>query len=79
MYMHKLIFLPLDISIGTYGGGGVATYAAGDDSTTIISTFVSVFTSMFNVITENPALLAILCVAVGAPILGVVISLFKGR
>ena len=76
--MHRFVLLPLDIAIGSYGGGGVATYAAGD-GTGIIETFVSVFTSMFNVITENPALLAILCVAVGAPILGVVISLFKGR
>lgn len=78
MYMYKFFLLPLDISIGTYGGGGVAR-AASDGGSSIIETFVSVFTSMFNVITENPALLAILCVAVGAPILGVVISLFKGR
>lgn len=77
MYMHKLIFLPLDISIGTYGGGGISAQAEGGSS--IVETFVSVFTSMFNVITENPALLMILCIAVGAPILGVVISLFKGR
>lgn len=74
--MHNFILLPLDISIGSYGGGGISPQAGGTD---IITTFVSVFTSMFNVITENPALLVILCVAVGAPILGVVISIFKGR
>ena len=77
--MFNLVPLLLDIAIGSYGGGnaGIATAAAGDGG--IIETFVSVFTSMFNVITENTALKMILVIAVGAPILGVVISLFKGR
>lgn len=69
---------PLDIGIGSYsGGGGISAQTVENGG--IVETFVSIFTSMFNVITENSALLMILAIAVGAPILGVVLSLFKGR
>ena len=56
-----------------YLSSGVQTFS----DTDIISTFTSAFSSFFTVITENPALLLILCVAVGLPILGGVIALFK--
>lgn len=45
----------------------------------IITNFTSIFSNCFTVITGNPALVAILVTAVGAPILGAVISIFKGR
>lgn len=68
--------IPLDIAIGTIGDSGISAQTEGGS---ILETFLSVFTSMFNIITGNNALLMILAVAVGAPILGVVLSLFKGR
>lgn len=74
--MLKFWNLPLDAIIGSVEA---ATKNAAATSDGILGTFASIFTSGFNIITDNPALFAILCVAVGAPILGVVISLFKGR
>lgn len=68
--------LLLDIAIGAIGDSGISAQAEGGS---ILETFLSVFTSMFNIITGNNALLLILAVAVGAPVLGVVLSLFKGR
>lgn len=52
---------------------GIQTFS----DTDIISTFTGAFSSFFTLITGNPALLLILCVAVGLPILGGVIALFK--
>lgn len=69
---------PLAIGIGSYSGGGEISARAAENGG-IVETFVSIFSSMFNVISENSALLMILAIAVGAPILGVVLSLFKGR
>lgn len=74
--MYKLWLL--DIAIGGVGSGA-STYALEDGGGGIIDTFASIFTSGFEIITGNNALLAILCVAVGAPILGAVISIFRGR
>ena len=51
----------------------VHAFAAGD----ILTEFTSVFSSMFTLITGNPALLIILCVAVGVPVVGAIMALFK--
>lgn len=56
-----------------YLSSGVQTFSETD----IITTFTSAFTSFFSIITSNPALLMILAAAVGLPILGGVIALFK--
>lgn len=56
-----------------YLSSGVQTFSDAD----IISTFTSAFSSFFSLITGNPALLLILAAAVGLPILGGVIALFK--
>lgn len=39
----------------------------------------SIFSSCFDIIEGNPALTVIICAAVGLPILGAVISMFKGK
>lgn len=56
-----------------YLSSGVQTFSDMD----IISTFTSAFSSFFTLITGNPALMLILCAAVGLPILGGLMALFK--
>ena len=77
-----MITIPLfntlaDVVIGGYGSNYPATYAEG--STGLIDTFASAFSSGFNILTDNPALLLIVSVAVGVPILGAILALFRGR
>lgn len=77
-----MITIPLsntmqEIVIGGYGSNYAATYAEG--STGLIDTFASAFSSGFNILTDNPALLLIVSVAVGVPILGAILALFRGR
>lgn len=76
--MYRFFLLPLDVAIVGGGNNGIATIASGDDAS-IFSTFTSIFSTCFDLITGNPALFAILVVAVGAPILGAIISILKGR
>ena len=52
---------------------GIQTFSAGD----IITEFTTVFGDIFTMITTNPALLIILCVAVGVPVVGAIMALFK--
>ena len=52
---------------------GIQTFSAGD----VLTEFSSVFSTMFTLITGNPALLIILCVAVGVPVVGAIMALFK--
>lgn len=66
-----------DVVIGGYGFDTPVTYAEG--SVGLIDTFASAFTSAFNILTDNPALLLIVSVAVGVPILGAILALFRGR
>lgn len=69
----------MDIRISpSVDGPGVAMFAEGDSSS-ILSTFFGIFSDTWAFLIANPALLAIVCVAVGAPILGVVLSLLRGR
>ena len=77
-----MITIPLfntmqEIVIGGYGTNYPATYSEG--STGLIDTFASAFSSGFNILTDNPALLLIVSVAVGVPILGAILALFRGR
>ncbi len=74
--MLKFWTLPLDVIIGSVEATPKNAAATSDG---ILGTFASVFTSGFNIITDNTALFLILCVAVGTPILGALVSLFKGR
>lgn len=74
--MFNPLLISLDIDIGSVPDA--ATFSA-ETSGGILDTFSSIFTSGFNIITGNSALLAILCVGVGLPILGGIISVFKGR
>lgn len=66
-----------EIIIGGYGEHYAAPYA--ENNTGIIDTFASVFSSIFSLISDNPALLLILVVAVGVPVVGAIFSLFRGR
>lgn len=66
-----------DVVIGGYGSNYPATYA--DGAVGLIDTFASAFSSGFNILTDNPALLLIVAVAVGVPILGAILALFRGR
>lgn len=73
--MFNPLLIPLDIDIGSVADASARSV----DNGGILDTFSSIFTSGFNIITGNSALLAILCVAIGLPILGGIISVFKGR
>lgn len=78
--MLNLWLLPLDVGIGYVEETVVANaFNSSGDGTSLLEGFASIFTSGFNMITGNPALFAILCVAVGAPILGAVVSIFRGK
>lgn len=70
-------FLNIGIS-PSVDGPGIAALAEGD-SGSIMSTFFGIFTDAWSFLISNPALLAVVCVAVGAPILGVILSLLRGR
>lgn len=62
------------------GGTMVANqFSAGQSVGNIFSTFTEIFGSAFTLISGNSALAIILAVAVGLPILGGIIALFKGR
>ena len=76
IHMNRLFIVLNDVVLGGYAGAGVSTYADTGD-TSIIGTFAEMFTSGWNLITENPALFGIICVAVGAPILATIIAIFK--
>ena len=54
----------------------ITSFSSGAD---ILDNFASVFSSGFAIITSNPALSLIVTVAVGVPILGAVLALFRGR
>lgn len=73
----NVFYTVMDVVIGGYGSQYAATYSDGDVG--LIDTFASVFTSAFAIITENPALFLIVCVAVGVPVLGAIFSIFRGR
>lgn len=57
-------------------GGSVSYFSSGSD---VLSNFASAFSAGFEIIQSNPALSLIVTVAVGVPILGAVLALFRGR
>ncbi len=66
-----------EIIIGGYGEHYATPYS--ENSTGIIDTFASVFSSIFSLISDNRALSLILVVAVGVHVVGAIFLLFSVR
>lgn len=58
-------------------GGGIVAYAEGGES--LLSSFTAAFSDVWQLIVSNPALAIIVGAAVGIPLVGGILSIFRGR
>lgn len=74
-----MLFGLLDVFSVAPMTGPAAQQFSSSTSSDFFSAFTSVFTSAFSLITSNVALMIILAVGVCLPVVGALLSLFRGR